>query len=236
MPCPGGLVGHTHGVGDLASLLALDVHARRDAEAEHPFLGVAKGDGAGVGLDRDRNSRGDFGKKIGTTSRLPTVSSSPRGRSQATTRPRPIPGQRSVALQAIVGRCFSAAPSRRRGHPSIFDERFALKGTSARFILPNVRGPSALRPGTTRPHRPPRPRSLSGRDRDGVVALPAGSVARGRLGPVETRALRRWMGESLFQASAMAKRLYVGNLAYSVTSEELQELFEQYGKVTWPRS
>ena len=29
----------------------------------------------------------------------------------------------------------------------------------------------------------------------------------------------------------MAKRLYVGNLAYSVTSEELQELFEQYGRV-----
>jgi RNA recognition motif-containing protein len=29
----------------------------------------------------------------------------------------------------------------------------------------------------------------------------------------------------------MAKRLYVGNLAYSVTSEDLQELFEQYGAV-----
>jgi RNA recognition motif-containing protein len=29
----------------------------------------------------------------------------------------------------------------------------------------------------------------------------------------------------------MAKRLYVGNLGYSVTSEELQELFEQYGRV-----
>ena len=29
----------------------------------------------------------------------------------------------------------------------------------------------------------------------------------------------------------MAKRLYVGNLGYSVTSEELQELFEQYGPV-----
>lgn len=40
------------------------------------------------------------------------------------------------------------------------------------------------------------------------------------------------MGECLFQAIAMAKRLYVGNLAYSVTSDELQELFEQYGKVT----
>ena len=29
----------------------------------------------------------------------------------------------------------------------------------------------------------------------------------------------------------MAKRLYVGNLGYSVTSEELQELFEQHGAV-----
>ena len=29
----------------------------------------------------------------------------------------------------------------------------------------------------------------------------------------------------------MAKRLYVGNLAYSVTSEDLQEMFEQYGQV-----
>jgi RNA recognition motif-containing protein len=29
----------------------------------------------------------------------------------------------------------------------------------------------------------------------------------------------------------MAKRLYVGNLSYTVTSEELQELFEQYGAV-----
>jgi RNA recognition motif-containing protein len=29
----------------------------------------------------------------------------------------------------------------------------------------------------------------------------------------------------------MAKRLYVGNLAYTVTSEDLQELFEQYGSV-----
>lgn len=33
------------------------------------------------------------------------------------------------------------------------------------------------------------------------------------------------------QVRAMAKRLYVGNLAYSATSEELQELFEQYGQV-----
>lgn len=29
----------------------------------------------------------------------------------------------------------------------------------------------------------------------------------------------------------MAKRLYVGNLAYTVASEDLQELFEQYGHV-----
>lgn len=30
----------------------------------------------------------------------------------------------------------------------------------------------------------------------------------------------------------MAKRLYVGNLKYTATSAELQELFEQYGAVT----
>lgn len=30
----------------------------------------------------------------------------------------------------------------------------------------------------------------------------------------------------------MAKRLYVGNLRYTVTSEQLQELFEPYGAVT----
>ncbi len=30
----------------------------------------------------------------------------------------------------------------------------------------------------------------------------------------------------------MAKRLYVGNLKYTVTSEQLQELFEQYGAVS----
>jgi RNA recognition motif-containing protein len=30
----------------------------------------------------------------------------------------------------------------------------------------------------------------------------------------------------------MAKRLYVGNLKYTATSEHLQELFEQYGTVT----
>ena len=29
----------------------------------------------------------------------------------------------------------------------------------------------------------------------------------------------------------MAKRLYVGNLSYSVTSDLLQEMFEQYGRV-----
>jgi RNA recognition motif-containing protein len=30
----------------------------------------------------------------------------------------------------------------------------------------------------------------------------------------------------------MAKRLYVGNLKYTVTSAQLQEIFEQYGSVT----
>jgi len=33
------------------------------------------------------------------------------------------------------------------------------------------------------------------------------------------------------RAFVMAKRLYVGNLGYSVTSEAVQELFEQYGQV-----
>ena len=40
-----------------------------------------------------------------------------------------------------------------------------------------------------------------------------------------------WAVESLFQAIAMAKRLYVGNLSYSVTSDLLQEMFEHYGRV-----
>ena len=38
-------------------------------------------------------------------------------------------------------------------------------------------------------------------------------------------------GEPAGQVRVMAKRLYVGNLSYSATSEELQELFEQYGPV-----
>ena len=49
----------------------------------------------------------------------------------------------------------------------------------------------------------------------------------GRVGSVP----RVWLVESLFQAIAMAKRLYVGNLSYSVTSEHLQEMFEQFGRV-----
>jgi hypothetical protein len=38
--------------------------------------------------------------------------------------------------------------------------------------------------------------------------------------------------ESLLRASAMAKRLYVGNLKYTVTSEQLQQIFEQFGTVS----
>lgn len=37
--------------------------------------------------------------------------------------------------------------------------------------------------------------------------------------------------ESLLRAIAMAKRLYVGNLKYTLTSEQLQEVFEQFGQV-----
>ena len=38
--------------------------------------------------------------------------------------------------------------------------------------------------------------------------------------------------ESLLRASAMAKRLYVGNLKYTVDSDQLRELFEQFGSVS----
>jgi RNA recognition motif-containing protein len=41
-----------------------------------------------------------------------------------------------------------------------------------------------------------------------------------------------WSVESLLRAIAMAKRLYVGNLKYTVTSEQLNELFEQFGTVS----
>lgn len=34
------------------------------------------------------------------------------------------------------------------------------------------------------------------------------------------------------RASAMAKRLYVGNLKYTVDSDQLRELFEQFGSVS----
>jgi len=37
--------------------------------------------------------------------------------------------------------------------------------------------------------------------------------------------------ESLEWALAMAKRLYVGNLKFTVTSEQLEELFAQFGPV-----
>lgn len=38
--------------------------------------------------------------------------------------------------------------------------------------------------------------------------------------------------ESLLRAIAMAKRIYVGNLKYTVTSEQLEELFEPFGSVS----
>jgi RNA recognition motif-containing protein len=38
--------------------------------------------------------------------------------------------------------------------------------------------------------------------------------------------------QGLFRASGMAKRLYVGNLKYTATSANLQELFEQFGSVS----
>src|SRR5947209_8774188 len=44
----------------------------------------------------------------------------------------------------------------------------------------------------------------------------------------------RWpeaIGGGPVPGAAMAKRLYVGNLSYSVTSEDLQAMFEPYGVV-----
>ena len=40
------------------------------------------------------------------------------------------------------------------------------------------------------------------------------------------------VGGEPIRASAMAKRLYVGNLKYTITSAQLQEIFEQYGTVS----
>jgi hypothetical protein len=44
--------------------------------------------------------------------------------------------------------------------------------------------------------------------------------------------LAELVGGEPFRATAMAKRLYVGNLKYTATSETLQSLFEQYGSVS----
>jgi uncharacterized membrane protein YgcG len=50
--------------------------------------------------------------------------------------------------------------------------------------------------------------------------------------PISVSVYSRRSVESLFRATAMAKRLYVGNLKYTATSEHLHELFEQFGTVT----
>jgi uncharacterized membrane protein YgcG len=60
--------------------------------------------------------------------------------------------------------------------------------------------------------------------------LPRGSLRR-RISDSLVSPLQNVGGEP-FRATAMAKRLYVGNLKYTATSEHLQELFEQYGTVT----
>jgi hypothetical protein len=52
-----------------------------------------------------------------------------------------------------------------------------------------------------------------------------------RVGGAATVPSARFVEGLAAQASAMAKRLYVGNLGYGVTSDQLQELFEQYGRV-----
>jgi len=50
--------------------------------------------------------------------------------------------------------------------------------------------------------------------------------------PAAIRGSDRPREESLERAIAMAKRLYVGNLRFTVTSVQLEELFAQFGAVT----
>ena len=81
-------------------------------------------------------------------------------------------------------------------------------------------------PDETRAHRPPYPGSVVEVGGDQALTL------SGFMLPCRGLVLPRRLVESLFRAIAMAKRLYVGNLKYTVTSEELQELFEQFGTVS----
>src|SRR4051812_19592885 len=60
------------------------------------------------------------------------------------------------------------------------------------------------------------------RRRPGVVG-PDGDRPASRKAPAAVK--------SSVRAIAMAKRLYVGNLSYSATSDDLQELFDPFGTV-----
>jgi RNA recognition motif-containing protein len=57
-------------------------------------------------------------------------------------------------------------------------------------------------------------------------------LARLAVGVLVGLSSERGSVESLNWASAMAKRLYVGNLKYTVSSAQLQEMFEQFGAVS----
>src|SRR5262245_61574832 len=52
-----------------------------------------------------------------------------------------------------------------------------------------------------------------------------------RAGRNNPGSVRRAVGGGPGSGGAMAKRLYVGNLSYSVSSDDLQQIFEQYGPV-----
>jgi RNA recognition motif. (a.k.a. RRM, RBD, or RNP domain) len=65
-----------------------------------------------------------------------------------------------------------------------------------------------------------------------VVDAPARNVYHSLLEGIGTVCPSVEFGGEPFRASAMAKRLYVGNLKYSATSAELQQLFEQFGAVS----
>src|SRR4051812_22027205 len=64
------------------------------------------------------------------------------------------------------------------------------------------------------------------RRRPGVVG-PDGDRPASRESPAAVKSGVR----AVARAIAMAKRLYVGNLSYSATSDDLQELFEPFGTV-----
>ena len=99
---------------------------------------------------------------------------------------------------------------------------FSLNSGIEAFIVQDNRG----REGAS----PPREESMTRRfDGGDVMGLAVADPARGI--PFGLSSSLRSV-ESLLRASAMAKRLYVGNLKYTVTSEHLQELFEQFGTVT----